>query len=303
MKILYTFILLFITTTLVNHSSLAAVKTDWQPYGFWENKGQVTDQDGNPRADVLYLFEQSGFTIALGKDFFSYQLAVTLPDPQVKGAMNPSVRTEQDDLSISYPSFLIKYERTDIKLAGASKNVKLIAQDASGETRNYYNTAGSFSGIHYFQKIIYENIYPDIDLVFYIQNDKGSKNPRLKYDFIIHPGGDVSKIQLEYAGPGAPSINENGELVSLFPQTGFIKESKPLCYFQSAADSFFIPYQSNGSTISFKPVKAVSNRKLTIDPEINWSLYLGGNKNEFIEVLEVDGSGNIYCSGQTFSFT
>lgn len=41
-----------------------------QSTGFLENKGQVVDQNGNRRDDILYLFEQDGFTLALGRDFF-----------------------------------------------------------------------------------------------------------------------------------------------------------------------------------------------------------------------------------------
>ncbi|MEO6168586.1 MAG: T9SS type A sorting domain-containing protein [Chitinophagales bacterium] len=300
MKQLYTYLLL-VTTSLMANASASGSNATWQPFGFWENKGQVVDQDGLKRSDVLYLFEQNGFTVALGKDFFSFQLSTNIDDPLNSADLNAHTAQQNEEQPADYKTGLIKYERTDIKLLGANKNAEIAAYGASDERRNYYGPAGTSSAIHHYQKIVYKNIYPGIDLAFYIESSNSSKKPRLKYDFIVHAGADARTIQLSYAGAATPTINDNGELVSLFPQTGFIKESKPLCYFEAASDSFFIPYQSAGSTISFKSVKAKNNRRLTIDPEISWSLYLGGNKDEFIEVLEVDGLGNIYCCGQTFS--
>ena len=44
------------------------------------------------------------------------------------------------------------------------------------------------------EKVIYEEIYPHIDLEFYF------KETQLKYDFIVKPGGKVSDIRLRYAG-------------------------------------------------------------------------------------------------------
>ncbi|MDO9039595.1 MAG: hypothetical protein Q7U59_14740, partial [Lutibacter sp.] len=43
-----------------------------------------------------------------------------------------------------------------------------------------------------FKKIVYSNLYNNIDLVYYY-TDAG-----LKYDFIVKPGGDPTDIHLKY---------------------------------------------------------------------------------------------------------
>ncbi|MBK9730236.1 MAG: T9SS type A sorting domain-containing protein [Chitinophagaceae bacterium] len=272
-----------------------------QAAGFWENKGQVTDQDGIKRSDILYVFEQDGFTIALGKDFFSYQLTTNGAALKSEETTNETKALVDSDEPVLIKPILLKYERTDVKLTGANKNVKLVASGISKDTRNYIRPSGTYYDIHHYQKITYQNIYEGIDLVFYISNEKKSNLTRLKYDFVIQPGADMRAIRLNYAGASLPVVNENGELLTLLPGKGFIKESKPLSYYEASRDSFYIPYQTLGSAVTFKAIKGNQHEVLTIDPEITWSRYFGGVKDELIEGVEADGFGNIYSCGQTLS--
>ncbi len=266
-----------------------------QSAGFLENKGQVVDQDGNRRDDILYLFEQDGFTLALGRDFFSYQLCL----PEFSTSTSKVNSDFADDPTTA--NRLLKFERTDIKILNASAQVKVSGSGVASDTRNFYYSHGSFYNVHCYQRVKYENVYPGIDLIFYTIPQTGDLNARLKYDFIVHANGNEALIQLSYAGSCNPYINEQNELISPLLQTGFIRESKPLSYFLSAPDSFHVPFQTNGNIVSFVPVKDKRQRVLTIDPEITWSRYLGGVKNEFVEVIETDGAGAIYACGQTYS--
>lgn len=270
-------------------------------YGFWENKGQVVDQNGVSRSDILYIFEQDGFTLALGKDFFSYQLVSIMQDTAESLQKKSPLIRDEDGSSIGLKQQTFRYERTDIRMAGADKNAVCKASGISEEIRNFFSPAGSFSGIHHFQRVTYENIYPGINLVFYVKPVAGTARSRLKYDFVIQPGADINRIQLSYAGVVLPAVSESGELISLFPSSGSIVESAPLSYYTADKDSFIIPYQSKGSIVSFKYQGKSKRETLVIDPEITWSRYYGGVKDEIIEMVEADGLGNIYACGQTFS--
>ena len=57
-----------------------------------------------------------------------------------------------------------------------------------------------------FQELTYHNIYPNIDLKFELPETGG-----LKYNFIVHPGGNPDKIQLQFLD-ATVSIHENGDL-------------------------------------------------------------------------------------------
>lgn len=282
--------IIFATVFLCNYIEACAQST-----GFLENKGQVVDQNGNRREDILYLFEQDGFTLALGRDFFSYQLCI----PELtSGSAQSSDYFEEGN---NGENRLLKFERTDVKLLNAEKNIKIEASGPFSDTRNYYNANGSFNEIHSYHRIAYKNVYPGIDLIFYTIPQKGTGRARLKYDFVVHENGNETEIQLAYEGANLPFINKKMELISPLPHTGFVIESNPLSYFVSEMDSFYVPYQTKGNIVSFAPVQGKNQRVLTIDPEITWSRYLGGVKDEFVEVLETDGMGNIYACGQTYS--
>lgn len=269
-----------------------------QANGFWENKGQVTDQDGRRRDDVLFLFEQDGFTLALGKNFFSYQICS--PEP-ANHNLQQQLRQNQQEPQEPVEELLLRFERTDVELTDASAAVRMVPSGLMDETRNIHNQNGAFTGIRQFSKVMYQDVYKGIDLVFYTVPEKGTGKSRLKYDFIVKDDANVSSIQLAYQGQALPDINMQGELISLLPQTGYIKESRPLSYFHEEQDSFFLAYQKSGAVVSFSPVEMKRKQMLTIDPEIVWSIYLGGVKDEFVEVLETDGSGNFYTCGQTYS--
>lgn len=302
MRTFFYSLLILLTTTLpalsVNSNSQSGESGN---YGFWENKGQVVDQNGVSRKDILYIFEQDGFTIALGKDFFSYQLVSIVQDSGKSLDKTGPIIRDEDGAPTGLKQHTFQYERTDIRLLGANKNAVCIGSGISKETRNYFTPAGKFLGVHHFQSVTYENVYPGINLVFYVRPLAGTDKSRLKYDFILQPGADIRRIQLAYAGSALPAVNEAGELISLFPSSATVAESVPLSYYASSADSFIIPYFSTGSIISFKTTRQLKKETLTIDPEITWSRYYGGVKDEIIEMVEADGLGNIYACGQTFS--
>jgi hypothetical protein len=296
LKLTFTFLrplstaIIFAAVFLCNYIEAWAQST-----GFLENKGQVVDQNGNRRDDILYLFEQDGFTLALGRDFFSYQLCV----PELTSV---SAQASNDFLEGSIiESRMLKFDRTDVKILNALKNVKIRPSDIFTDTRNFHNATGSFNNVHSYDRVTYENVYPGIDLVFYIIRQAGKEKARLKYDFIVHGNGNETDIQLSYAGANVPFINEKDELISPLANAGFVIESKPLSYFITEKDSFYVSYQTRGNIVSFAPVQGKNQRVLTIDPEITWSRYLGGVKDEFVEVIEADGTGNIYACGQTYS--
>jgi hypothetical protein len=43
-------------------------------YFFYENKGQIIDQDGKENLDVKYLFHSAGLNVQLKKNGFSYDV-------------------------------------------------------------------------------------------------------------------------------------------------------------------------------------------------------------------------------------
>ncbi len=76
--------------------------------------------------------------------------------------------------------------------------------------------------VKYYQAVTLENVYPNMDVRYYTDNDF------LKYDIIVKPGGDVSKIALKYNGVNKLQV-KNKELV-ISTSVGELKESSPYTY-------------------------------------------------------------------------
>ena len=78
-----------------------------------------------------------------------------------------------------------------------------------------------------YQAITLKNVYPNVDVRYYTDNGF------LKYDIIVKPGGDVSKIALKYNGVDKLQV-KNRELV-IGTSVGELKESSPYTY-QAGSD-------------------------------------------------------------------
>jgi hypothetical protein len=79
------------------------------------------------------------------------------------------------------------------------------------------------TGVPNFGRVKYEAIYPGIDLIWH-----GNRR-RIEHDFVIAPGGDPSRIRLEFAGHDAISIDRRGALV--LPIEGrALRMSKPVAW-------------------------------------------------------------------------
>jgi hypothetical protein len=110
----------------------------------------------------------------------------------------------------------------EVKFLNANPNTIIIPEKKLDTYNNYFidnNPSKWASNCKIFTTITYKNIYPNIDLRYYTEKNK------LKYDIIVHPGGDVEKIALYYEGiDGLKIKNENliiktsvGEIQELAP--------------------------------------------------------------------------------------
>ncbi len=148
-----------------------------------------------------------------------------------------------------------------------------------------------------YQEIIYENIYDDIDLRYY-SSDKG-----LKYDFIVHPGGDPDNIRMNYNGAEKILINFQGALVVCTSLFNMLDSDLFICQEGEGGKNIVEGRFKilNPMTYGFEIVGNYNkDRPIIIDPLI-YSTYLGGNANEEGKDITIDSSGNAYITGSTYS--
>lgn len=264
---------------------------------FTENKGQITDQDGNLRTDVKYIYNAPGFKAVFKGNSFSYEVFTVEKKPkQISEATGKPVDELLLDKFRQPGDVTVKTHRIDIVLPGANKHPEILVEDKSADYNNYYLAHTPEQGVqkvYSYTKLTYKNIWPKVDLVFYAR-----KEGELKYDIVVHPGGNLSDVKFAYDGATVPKVVK-GKL-SFQTSLGTIKEHIPTSYTEQDNEEVSIKYISKHNTISFSG-KYNSYKTLVIDPVLIWSTYLGGNGEERRPRIATDNDGYVYIGGETGS--
>lgn len=262
------------------------------PLLFTENKGQVTNTDGKPRPDILFTAKGDYTQLFLTATGIRYQFTRIIY-PEGYGAKGIDA-AKQEELAKQVKTQTHLFSLT---LQGANPEPVIRREKKNPFTENFYTSNVPKEGITQvatYEKIVYENIYPHIDWIVYSQGKK------LKYDFVVHPGGNPSLIKLNIQDAESVSITAEGELL-MKTSLGEVKEKAPLSF----ADGKEVPSrfkQNSDGTIGFE-ITTVPGATLVIDPSVTWATYYGGSGQENAEGLTLDASGNIYIAGITASTT
>ncbi len=298
----YGTILLFLSLSL---ASLAFVKPSFtrKQRAFIENKGQIIDQNNKPNPAVLYLLNTPGLNVQLRRGGFSYDLYrksnIAKRIPNVEISRDLSRDKDHDSSSVNF-------HRIDIDLIGSNPACEIIASGTSTDYLNYYTTGTSVNGVTKvisYENVSYKNIYPCIDLEFQPDSTSG-----VKYNFIVHPGGDLTAIRMKIAGPEI-ELNNSGFL-NLKTSVGIIEEKIPESYLladgkKSKVQASFTRVGQNifGLSVNSRIRGATT---LVIDPVPNrlWSTYYGGmnanpSSTEAINCIKIDKDGNLVIVGET----
>jgi len=253
----------------------AAVQAVQKPLCFIENNGQIADQNGNVRHDIQYKLATSGMKLYIGNAQMHYQFVKT---ENVSKTTLPTVNTY----------------RMDMVLEGANTHAQVASADEQAYFETYY-TGISGDGItaHSYNKVIYKDVYPNIDWVVYVKNGK------VEYDFIVHEGGNINDIKLKYNGATALSQSANGGVIAETPM-GNVVAAAPVAYESASGKKVVSKFVLNGNNeISFQA--GAHHGDLTIDPYLDWATYFGGTLEDAITGVASDANGNIFASGFTAS--
>jgi hypothetical protein len=344
----------YIVTVLLSASGFVANAKGNTSYNstvqFMQNKGQITDQHGAVRRDIDVKIEANGVVMFVGDGEIHYQWTKSresevvsresdagMPHPaSPKGEeVSPGVFPFRGDRGADSRRTNSEMEiyRMDVKLLGANKNAEVIFEEPTGYYENYYLAHTGEDGVSAqgFQRVVYKDIYPNIDLVLYTAGVSGESEPTptsvrtghsdgppergnynafsplgeiegqtsrgIKYDFVVHPGGNPADIKLRYEGATELQLVD-GSLVATTP-FGTITEAAPYSYNPETKEPIESAYQLSGNTLSFDVGSYAGT--LVIDPALVWGTYYGGTGGDRGASVCVDIYENIYISGATLS--
>jgi gliding motility-associated-like protein len=300
----HTLLFLFL---IINIATFAQNKN--QSIGFKENKGQVIDQKGKPNNAVKYLLNSGGLNVQLKKNGFSYDIYEVKKIPITHSSTAKTLpflipeKEEKQEYNLEY-----LFHRIDIDFVNSNPKVELIAEQKSSDFDNYYNVPNKpegIIGVCQYKQITYKNIYPNIDVIFTIPDDP---KKTVEYNFVIHPKGKISDIQLKFNGAETDLVDNKIQMNVRF---GKMEETLPASWIEEGnrKKEIEVGYRKIKKDVyGFDSLEAVSGKTIVIDPVPVrlWGTFYGdetGNAgSNWHEVdLTTDSLGNAYVSGSTTS--
>ena len=269
--------------------------SDWHP-GFIKNEGQFLDQHGRMNESVKYMYVSGNFHLQLKENGFSYELLTVSKEP-VNLKESTGTHTDSDNKNTT-----VSASRIDVRFKGASGHPVLQAEDQSQARHHYYLAGlsdGGVTNVSSFNRIIYQNLYPGIDLVF--EFDQNNPVSPLEYSFILHPGAQASNIKMQYSGATGILLSETGDL-TIGASQGQVDEKNLLAFSKSTGNELPVKRIISGNTIGFQ-LKSSSSDTRVIDPNIIWSSYYGGTALDYIGEVAGDNSTHQVFGGTTESTT
>ncbi len=253
---------------------------------FTENKGQWASSI-RYRADIpngRFYLHSGGFSVLIQK---------AGDMEKVRNYFHPH------GTEVSLPPFDVHSHIYSMDFVGAAATPQ-ISGDKPLDTKNNYFIGNDSSkwrnNCSVYQAVLYNNIYPGIDLRYY--TDKGN----LKYNFIVHPGADYKQIRMKYTG--ATQLLLKGRQLTIKTSVGDVVESVPAtyetapegnkeldCSYAAAADR----------TIGFRIRNHDATKTLIIDPTEVFCTFTGSRSDNWGYTATYDEAGNFYSGSIVLS--
>ncbi len=188
-------------------------------------------------------------------------------------------------------------ERFKLKFSGANERVNIEGRNKAVAKFNFFkgrNPQKKITGAGTYRKLIYQELYPHIDLI--ICEERG----QIKTEFRVKEGGDPGQITFRYEGVKGININADGQM-EVKISTGKIKEEAPFSYQivnhrRVEVESAYVLDKNN--RVKFKLGEYKIDRELIIDPLI-YSTFLGSQGYDSLRDFFIDDDGNIFVTGGT----
>jgi len=190
--------------------------------------------------------------------------------------------------------------RVRTSLAGANPSALMSGEGRLASASHYIH--GRFprdwrTGLPHFERVRVRAVYPGIDLLYYAAGD------RLEYDFQLAPGADPARIRMAFQGVESVTIDSNGDLVLGLPGSQ-LRNLRPQAYQPAPAGRSAVAaqYRLLGPAQVGIELGAYDRQcPVVIDPVLSYATYLGGAGEDRAYGIAVDGSGNVYLAGETYS--
>ena len=152
------------------------------------------------------------------------------------------------------------------------------------------------SGVSGFAGVAYANVWDGIDLHVF----GGAAD--LKQEFLVAPGADWGGIAIAWEGADPLTIDAEGNL-EITTAAGVLEDAAPVIWQEIDGQRIFIEGEFrliDADTYGFSITGAYHPAlSLTIDPDLEWAVYVGGDAEDSGTDVALDSLGNAYVVGTT----
>jgi hypothetical protein len=154
------------------------------------------------------------------------------------------------------------------------------------------------TNLEVYAAVRYRGMAPGADALYRIEAG------RLKYDVILAPGADLSRVSLRYRGAQSLEIGPGGSLLLHAANGVTLQEEPPVLYQERPGRR--VPIRGgyrvlSTNEIGFWATGYDPSLPLIVDPGMMWSTFVGGAAADYLYAVASDGGGNIYVTGYTNS--
>ena len=180
---------------------------------------------------------------------------------------------------------------------GANPDATLEARERLSSKVNYLvgdEPVNWHQGLPTHGELLYGGLWPGIDMA--VRGEGGN----LKYEFHLKPGASVEDVRLAYRGAEGLSVGAGGELL-VQTSLGVLEDAAPVSYQRIGGERVPVEIRytlkGDGGGYGFAVGAYDPRYPLVIDPELDYSTFLGGTDTDFGLGIAVDGSGRAYVTG------
>ncbi len=198
----------------------------------------------------------------------------------------------QSDLSIALSAYKVAF------LNANDASYYVATGDKSSHYYNFYTSRNPkqwASKVRSFSSIERKSLYAGVDLKVYQSGNN------LKYEFLIAPYSDPSKIQMRYEG--LKSISMVSNCLVLDNRFSKIVELQPFAYQLNKNNDTLIvacEYTLQKDVVSFSVGEYDKSLPLIIDPVVVFSSFSGSTADNWGYTATYDAQGNLYGGGIAF---
>ncbi|MGY6562239.1 MAG: DUF7948 domain-containing protein [Luteibaculaceae bacterium] len=250
---------------------------------FKENKGQwpnhVLFVANIPSGNIF--FERNGFK------FEFYENPLFVHPTQMGSDYSSLPKHSSSNYHVYFQEFV-----------GSNPYVEVIGSLPGNGYYNYFlgnNPDHWATEVKAYHRITYFNLYPKIDLRVY------TKLGKIKYEFVVHPGGNPNDILMHYQGVDELFLEDDALMVNL--SFAWVKEHKPVSWIEKNGEkekvstSFLI----SEDKVTFKLNKDFPlEDKFILDPFLSFSTFSGSTSDNFGFTATYDEDEFLYGAGIVF---